>query len=69
LVFSSLSDGYMSIKSLHQHLRERGLEALQLEQRHKRLDADTQSELSALTPKLPAWMRPIAQHPREKAKP
>ena len=27
----------------------------------KNLDADTKSDLAALTPKLPAWMRPVAQ--------
>lgn len=43
------------------YLREQGLEAEQLEHLRDRLDAGTRSELSALTPKLPAWMRPIIQ--------
>jgi hypothetical protein len=50
------------------YLRERGLEAAQFEQLRKRLDADTKSELKALTPKLPAWMRPIVQRLTAKAK-
>jgi hypothetical protein len=51
------------------YLRERGLEAAQLELLRKRLDADAKSELTALTPKLPAWMRPIVQRLTAKAKP
>jgi hypothetical protein len=51
------------------YLRERGLEAAQLELLRKRLDADAKSELTALTPKLPAWMRPIVQRLTGKAKP
>ena len=43
------------------HLRERGLEPARLEALRARLDADTKSELAALTPKLPAWMRPIIE--------
>ena len=43
------------------HLRERGLEPARLEALRATLDADTKSELAALTPKLPAWMQPIVQ--------
>jgi hypothetical protein len=43
------------------HLRERGLEPVRLEQLRNRLDAETKSELAALTPRLPAWMRPIVE--------
>jgi hypothetical protein len=51
------------------HLRERGLEAAQVELLRKRLDADTKSELTDLTPKLPAWRCPIVQRLTAKAKP
>lgn len=51
------------------HLRERGLEAAQVERLRKRLDADTRSELAALTPKLPAWMHSVVQRLTAKAKP
>jgi hypothetical protein len=50
------------------HLRERGLEPARLEALRTRLDADTKSELAALTPKLPAWMRPIVQRLTGEAK-
>ena len=43
------------------HLRERGLEPERLEQLRNRLDAETRSDLAALTPQLPAWMRPIVE--------
>lgn len=43
------------------HLRERGLEPVRLEQLRNRLDAETKSELAALTPRLPAWMRPVVE--------
>jgi hypothetical protein len=43
------------------HLRERGLEPARLESLQARLDTDTKSELAALAPKLPAWMRPIIE--------
>lgn len=49
------------------HLREHGLEARRLAQLRNKLDADTRSELAALTPRLPAWMRPIVQRLTEKA--
>lgn len=32
----------------------------------KNLDADTKSDLASLTPKMPAWMRPIAQEIAQK---
>ena len=51
------------------HLRERGLEAAQLEQLRKGLDRGTQAELAALAPKLPAWMRPLVQRLADKATP
>lgn len=50
------------------HLRERGLEPERLEQLRKRLDAETRSELAALTPQLPAWMRPIVERLTGEAK-
>jgi hypothetical protein len=50
------------------HLRERGLEPARLEQLRNRLDAETKSELAALTPRLPAWMRPIVERLTEEAK-
>lgn len=49
------------------HLRERGLPAEQLEPLRNKLDAETQAELVALTPELPAWMRPIVQRLTGKA--
>ena len=49
------------------HLRESGLEPARLGQLRKRLDAETRSELAALTPKLPAWMRPIVERLTGKA--
>jgi hypothetical protein len=50
------------------HLRERGLEPARLETLRGRLDADTKSELAALTPKLPAWMQPIVRRLTGEAK-
>jgi len=50
------------------HLRERGLEPTRLEQLRKRLDTETKSELAALAPQLPAWMRPIVERLTGKAK-
>ena len=43
------------------HLREPGLDAVRLERLRKKLDSETKSELVVLTPKLPAWMRPIVE--------